>query len=351
MSLIELEVEDLRCLQKVELDLHPRVNLILGPNGSGKTSLLEALYLLGRGRSFRTRHTERLIRHGARRLRAIARTNEAIPSTIGFGFDRESGAEARIDRRAVRSFTELAEAVPVQAVDPGIHRLVEEGPGHRRRWLDWGVFHVEPGFVGHWLDFSRVLKQRNAALRQRADPTPWDAEFARLGEGLAESRVRALQALAPHWQHIVAALLGREVTLSYFRGWSQDQTLSESLVIHRASDRERGRTTSGPHRFDVLLRWESHAAREVLSRGQQKLLGAALALAMARLVGSGERRPPLLLLDDPAAELDLSLAENLVRETSSLGGQLILTALHAGDSPFGAPDRVFHVEQGRVHQL
>jgi DNA replication and repair protein RecF len=361
MSLAGLEVDDLRCLQRSELNLHPRVNLIVGANGSGKTSLLEAIYLLGRGRSFRTRHTERLIRLGAERLNVLGRLEGGSSDdfggiggarVVGVGCERSSGAvQARIDRRDAESLAELSTTLPVQVLDPGIHRLVEEGPSYRRKWLDWGVFHVEHGFVGRWANYSRVLKQRNAALQQAQPLAPWDAELAKQGEALSEARSRALDTVRPFWTQTVAALLEKEVSLGYFRGWSQEQSLAESLAAHVDRDRERGLTQYGPHRFDVTLKVEGRPARDVLSRGQQKLLGAAMSLAMAKLVSSGERQPAMLLLDDPAAELDAEHTAALVREIHSLKGQMVITALRLDQHEFGSPDRMFHVEQGRVKEL
>jgi len=239
----------------------------------------------------------------------------------------------------------------VQVVDPGIHRLVEEGPAYRRRWLDWGVFHVEPGFVRAWTEHARTLKQRNAALRRNADPSPWEPDLVRHGTLLSVARARTMQLLEPYWQQTLTALLGEPVSLGYYQGWSAEHSLSESLAAHRSRDLERGSTGQGAHRFDVRLTMGGRIAREVLSRGQQKLVGAALAIAMARLAGSGGRRPPTLLLDDPAAELDRPHTDALVSQIRSLKGQLIVTALHAEEARFGDPDRAFHVEQGRVTTL
>jgi DNA replication and repair protein RecF len=351
VSLLALEVEGLRCLKPTALELHTHVNLITGANGAGKTSLLEALYLLGRGRSFRTRHTEKLVAHDASRLTVFGRTDEPNFPTVGLGYDRQTGLQARVGGRDARSLAELSEAFPVQIVDPGIHRLVEEGPAYRRRWLDWGVFHVEPGFVYAWTEYTRTLKQRNAALKRRADPSPWEPDLVRHGTALSMARARTTQLLEPYWQQTLTALLGEPVSLSYYQGWSQDKTLAETLTAQRARDLETGSTGQGAHRFDVRLTLDGRSAREVLSRGQQKLLGAALALAMARLAGSGGRRAPTLLLDDPAAELDREHTDALVSEIRTLRGQLVVTALHPEEARFGDPDRAFHVEQGRVTTL
>src|SRR5882762_5959443 len=223
MSLIELTVEDLRCVQHAELALDPQRNLIWGSNGSGKTSLLESIFLLGRGRSFRTRNSERLIRHGQPRLTVFGRTDGIPQQAVGVQVARAGGTTARISGATAGSLTELSQAFPVQVIDPGVHKLVEEGGFRRRRWMDWAVFHVEPGFADLWVRYTRAVKQRNAALRHQAvQAAAWDPELARLGELIAEARRGMLEQMQPAWRQAVVALSGLEVDLHYSRGWSQD---------------------------------------------------------------------------------------------------------------------------------
>jgi DNA replication and repair protein RecF len=348
MSLIELTVEDLRCLQRAELALDPRRNLIWGSNGSGKTSLLEGIFLLGRGRSFRTRNSERLIRHGQPRLTVFGRTDGTAAQAVGVEVSRR-GTTARINGATARSLTELSQAFPVQVIDPGVHKLVEEGGFRRRRWMDWAVFHVEPGFGDLWVRYARAVKQRNAALRhQPAQAYAWDPEVARLGELIAGSRRSLLDELQPVWRRAVTALSGLDVELHYSRGWSQDVPLSQALTDSRARDESKGHTHSGPHRADVFVRLGGRPAREVLSRGQQKLVAIAMTLAQIQLLQERTSLAPTLLLDDPAAELDGSHLLRFIEEVGRLNCQLVLTSLHPQSDLFGRPERVFHVEQGRV---
>ncbi len=381
MSLASLRLQNIRCLESAELALHPRLNLVVGANGSGKTSLLEAIYLLGRGRSFRTRYTEQLIRHGQEKcwvagqvipidegpwgpssLHAVgAAPGRVVTATSGQGADpdlrghrldlrcdRTEGVRGRIDGQPVSSLAVLAQAFAVQIIDPGIHRLLEEGPTRRRRWLDWAVFHVEPAFIEQWQRYGRALRQRNAALSSGADPGPWETELAPLGEQLSASRARVIAGLQPRWAEALQTLGAVEASLEYQRGWSEGEPLAEHLARQRDRDRPFGRTRHGPHRFDVLVRLSGRAAREVVSRGQQKLLGAAMTLALTRYVADAAGAVPTLLLDDPAAELDAHHSRALLDATEALGGQRIVTALQTADLPGTQADRVFHVEQGRV---
>ncbi|MEO0318934.1 MAG: hypothetical protein RL404_2611, partial [Pseudomonadota bacterium] len=299
MGLASLRIEQLRCLASASLTLAPHLTVIQGPNGSGKTSLLESIFMAGRGRSFRTRMTERLISRGEDFLRVIAETTDPI-HRIGFEYRREGSYLARLNGRDVETLAELPTAFFVEVIDPDIHRLIEGGPAERRRWLDWGVFHVEQRFLPHWLRYTRALRQRNAALKSGQDPSVWDAAVAEQGEYVAEMRSQWLESLRPAWQRAVRQLSGLDVELGYSRGWSQDRSLRDALAESLDRDRDRGTTFSGPHRADISLRWQGAAARDVLSRGQQKLVAAALILAQLGRLRELQPAPPTLLLDDPA---------------------------------------------------
>jgi DNA replication and repair protein RecF len=233
-------------LQSVEVDLDPQFTLISGPNASGKTSLLEAIYVLGRGRSFRTRRLDHLIRRGATRFIVfgeVESTNGACPSASRAA----SGMRARIGGTPAASLAELALMLPVQIIDPEVHKLIEEGPSRRRRYLDWGVFHVEPGFVATWQRYQQVLRQRNAALKarqNRAIVSAWDADLLRYGEEITRARQRYIERLGLQVQGLTRSLLDMEIELGYRTGWPRQQSFAEALAQSwaRISTAERRRS-------------------------------------------------------------------------------------------------------------
>lgn len=353
MSLERLGIESFRCIEHAELELDGRCNLISGQNASGKTSLLEAIFFLGRGRSFRTARSDALVRRGADSFILTGRVNaggrvQPLGMRVGVG-----GMEARFAGRPVTGIAELATVLPVQAVDPEVHRLVEGGPQERRRYLDWGVFHVEPGFVADWRRYQRALKQRNAALRSGQSPAvirAWDPELIEAGEHVARQRAEYLERLRPAVASVSERLLGARLELGLSHGWSAERSLSEATAASWARDAERGLTHAGPHRADIAVRFEGQLARDRVSRGQQKLAAAAMLLGQLKCDAEEGSSVAALLVDDPAAELDSENLEKLLREMVALPAQLFVTALDASNAALELlPEgRRFHVEHGKV---
>lgn len=351
MSLAELRIQNLRCVESAALEFSPELNLIAGPNGAGKTSILEAIFLLGRGRSFRTRSSEKLIRHGQASLTVFGQTGNPNPHSAGVEVSRE-GTRARIDGRDAESLLALSSVLPVQSIDPDIHKLIDQGPERRRRWLDWLVFHVEPSFGAHWARYQRALRQRNAALKiPGTQASLWDGALVEHGDAITAARRAAIQRLHPYLETLFARFSGLEVSVAFQSGWLQEQSLGEALKLGSERDRERGTTTSGPHRADVVLRVKGRSARETLSRGQQKLTAVAMIIAQLKLLRAESGTEATLLLDDPAAELDARNLTLLFDELGALNCQMIATSLNPETTLFQAPKTLFHVEQGRVIRL
>ena len=356
MSLDSLGVEDFRCIETAELDLHGRCNIISGENASGKTSLLEAIFVLGRGRSFRTASADALIRAGRPCFQLTAKVRGGgLVRPLGLRFGKE-GFEARFGGRPVSGLAELATVLPAQAIDPEVHRLIEGGPQERRRFLDWGVFHVEPNFVEHWKRYQRALRQRNAALRTGqsvAVVRAWDPELVDAGDLVAGARARYVDTLRPHVAAVAERLLGAPLEIGLHQGWASDRSLGESLEAAWPKDQERGLTHTGPHRADLSVRFAGAPARDRISRGQQKLAASALLLGQLRCDAELGSSVAALLVDDPAAELDAGNLERLLHEVVELPAQLFLTALDPGNPALaGLPEgHRFHVEHGAVTRL
>jgi DNA replication and repair protein RecF len=351
VSLSRLQVTDFRCLQSAELLPDSHFTLISGPNASGKTSLLEAIYILGRGRSFRTRRLEHLIRSGAESFVVFGEVDTAT-RRVPMGVEgSRKGVRAQIDGDKPSSLAELALFLPVQIIDPEVHHLIDEGPSRRRRFLDWGVFHVEQSFVGHWQRYSQVLKQRNAAIKTRQPRSVvsvWDTDLVRSGELLSAARARYVDLLTPPAEAIGRHLLGMHLALSYRNGWLKGQTMADALQHSWNQDMEAGATQVGPHRAELGIRLDGMPVRDRISRGQQKLLAAALLIAQLKLFPEESAVQPSLLLDDPAAELDDERLASLIQEVSSQSVQLIVTTLHGEFAAFGEPGCRYRVNQGQV---
>ena len=351
MSLWRMQVTDFRCLHQAEVEYDPKFTLVSGPNASGKTSLLEAIYVLGRGRSFRTRRLDHLIRSGSERM-VIFGEIDIGERHLALGVEGSAdGLRAKVAGEKAGSLAELASVFPVQIIDPEVHRLIEEGPSRRRRFMDWGVFHVEPQFVRHWQSYHQVLKQRNAALR-RGEPRPvvcaWDADLIRYGELLSGARTRYVDQLIAQARPLGREMLEMELDLGYRLGWARNFGLQEALELSWAQDQESGSTQVGPQRAELVIRLDGMGVKDRISRGQQKLLAAALLIAQLKLFPDDAPIQPTLLLDDPAAELDDVRLAGLIEQVRQQHVQLIVTTLHSEFAAFGRPGRRYRLDGGVV---
>lgn len=360
MLIRRLQLQSFRCFATIDLLPAPGFNLVTGDNGSGKTSVLEAVHLMGHGRSFRGRVRDGLVRHGDPALQVVVEWQAANGNDRRAGL-RHSGSawEARLDGGPVAHLGELCAALAVVSFEPGSHALVEGGGDIRRRYVDWGLFHVEPAFLPIWRRYARALKQRNALLRQgdRSGLDAWEHELGQAGEALAEHRDAYAARLQPHFEAAVAELLpaAGAGTLSMQPGWRrQDVGLTDALLLARERDRQAGHTTLGPHRADLRLILRDIPGREALSRGQAKLVALALLLAQARHLAGHAGDWPVLQLDDLGAELDRKHQARVLHSLAASGAQVFVTGTEvpAGlEAHLGAPAARFHVEHGTVSRM
>lgn len=360
MFLTRLTVSNLRNLAAVELRPDPGLNLVLGDNGAGKTSLLEAIHLLAYGRSFRGRVRDGLVRTGAPALEVFAEWEE--PRARRRAGLRHTGQAwtGRLDGDSVEQLGDLCAALAAITFEPGSHALVTAGSEARRRFLDWGLFHVEhdgdEAFRPVWRRYTRALKQRNALLKQRAPAgqlDAWDAELVQAAEPLDRQRRAYIDRLQPRLQALTGDLVPQlgEGCFDYRPGWRADQMpLADALLVARERDLAAGFTSVGPHRADWRIEHAQRPGGEALSRGQAKLTALACLLAQAEDYAARRGHWPVFLLDDLTAELDRGHQERLLARLHASGAQVFVTGTEAprGLEATGWIPTVFHVEHGRV---
>ena len=358
MRLEQLRVRNLRCLVDVDIALDAGINLFVGPNGAGKTSILEAAFLLSHARSFRSGAKDALLQRGADQLSVYAelKRGDERRSRLGLG-RRGSRWEAKVDGDGV-AIGQLVRECAVVCFEPGSHALIAGGAEERRRYLDWGVFHVEHDFLAVWRRYQRALKQRNSLLRSGQGSSdelfaPWEAELAQNAHQIDRYRQSYLDLLRPKLLTSIDALLPELGTcdLRYRRGWLEDEDLSAQLRQHRSRDLVRGHTTSGAHRADWSIAFAAAPLREHLSRGQEKLTALACVLAQAELFAEHLGEWPVVCLDDLASELDQTHQAAVVAQLTAGGAQILLTGTEMPASLSTTPSRVFHVEQGQLSRL
>lgn len=363
MVLTQLRLHNFRCFSTAKLHFTRNTAVVYGDNASGKTSLLEAIFYLAQGRSFRTANPQGLIKRQTNSFRVVGQLTAKDRDTM-MGVERNPQQQMlRLAGKSVKSWAAMAQALPVQLIDAEIHRLLAEGPRYRRRFLDWGAFHVEHGFLDCWRRYQRALRQRNEALRRQAparERQVWDIELAQSGEQLSGLRERYLAKLTPLVAKLARdILLLDKIDLQYRTGWPAGADLLPTLQTHAQRDLQYGNSHYGPHRAEVTLRVDGIKAQENLSRGQHKVLSACLVLAQGRVLTEMTEQLPVLLLDDLAAELD---AEHLARFMAALDdqpGQKLFTAITPDSLPLryssiittaSEKTDLFHVERGQVHK-
>lgn len=310
MSLSLLNLHGLRNLLPIEMTPSSRINVISGANGSGKTSLLEGIHILGMGRSFRTRQLKHAIQADEPHMTLYGRLSGEPEVTLGvrrLRSQRELELRLKGDKNA--RLAELVEAMPLQLINPDAFRLLEGSPSGRREFLDWGVFHVKHDFLRIWKRTRRALKHRNALLRrgriQPQEMAVWEQELAIWGEQMDTLRLAWFSDFLPVFEETLKVLLPLPgLSLYYARGWDKERTLSTVLHDSRLTDQQMGFTQQGPQRADLRIRINKQPAVEVLSRGQQKLVVSALKLAQGRFLERTAQRQCIYLIDDLPAELD-----------------------------------------------
>jgi len=322
--LTQFQVISFRNLTSLTLSPAPGINAIVGRNGAGKSSVLEAIHALSAGHSFRTRKARELIAHNADSftVSGLLQDRKGREHRCGMRKYNNGDTELRLNYEPVRSMAIISRAIPVKALTPDSHSLIQDGPTARRQFIDWGAFHENEDFFAHWKHFRRALAQRNQTLRTgspEAEIVSWNEEFASAGSWIDQCRADYLDLLRPRFEELLAQLTQEfHVKLTYKRGFSEERSLLETLEKNIRQHQRFRTTTDGPHRAELAMTVGDHQARQVLSRGQQKLVVYALHLAQLDVLHNDAERHAIVLCDDLASELD---AENVTRVLTLLASK------------------------------
>lgn len=357
MSLNKLDIYSLRNIQKASIEPATGINLIVGKNASGKSSLLEAVYILGRARSFRAKKIQQVIKINKQELIVSGKVNHKNKEQLSLGIKLNGRqCEIRINQEN-KDRAELAYSFPVLLIHPKSYLLLDGSPQIRREFLDWGIFNIDKNFLKHWRTYKKILQQRNALLKSKQikQIDVWNTELIQYGTIVSKHRKEYLEKLTPIFIKISQYFFHfTKIELNYLTGLSETDCFKTSLANDFQKDVRYGFTHSGPHRSDFQLKVNNQLAKDFVSRGQLKLLMLALKLAQVKLTNLENKNDICVLIDDLSAELDVDNRTRLLSFLDGLKCQVFLTAtelVNFGDLTQLNEIKVFHVKHGEIELI
>ncbi|NAW59414.1 MULTISPECIES: DNA replication/repair protein RecF [unclassified Vibrio] len=358
MPLSRLIIQQFRNIKACDIALSPGFNFLIGPNGSGKTSVLEAVYLLGHGRSFKSSLTGRVIQNQCDELFVHGRflNSDQFELPIGINKQRDGSTEVKIGGQTGQKLAQLAQVLPLQLIHPEGFDLLTDGPKHRRAFIDWGVFHTEAAFYDAWGRFKRLNKQRNALLKTATryrELSYWDQQMAVLAEQISAWRAEYVEQMKGVAESICQTFLPEfDIQLKYYRGWDKETPYQEILEKNFERDQALGYTFSGPNKADLRIKVNGTPVEDVLSRGQLKLMVCALRVAQGQHLTDKTGKQCIYLIDDFASELDSQRRKRLADCLKATGAQVFVSSITDSQIADMRDDsgRLFHVEHGVIEQ-
>jgi len=358
MCLLKLDIYSVRNILKESITPSSAINFVYGENASGKSSFIEAIFILGRAKSFRSTTIKSVINFAENYLIVSAQTLQTNGSNIHLGIQLDGkNFEIRINQQPKQKRSDLAYALPLQLIHPKSYELLDAGPQIRREFLDWGVFNDEENFLPAWRKFKKALSQRNSLLKTKrtGQINVWDKELVYYGTIVDSYRQQYLKKLKPVFIKIINRFLAIDgIDLKLVSGWDTAKELSQILIEDLDKDQRYGFTHSGPHRGDFQLLVNNRLARDFVSRGQLKLLVMSLKLAQVQLLANEQGNIGCILIDDFAAELDVTNRAKLLSYLVEMNCQVFITGTEMedfGDLSNTENYKMFHVEHGNIKQV
>lgn len=359
MRVKKLNVSHFRNLSNISISPGPNINFIFGENGSGKTSLLESIYYLGHARSFRTPHKNKLIQQSQTEFVLYTELDKPDPKPNSIGVQCGiSDQQIHVNKKAENSKSLLVKTLPIQIINPDVHKIIEEAPRYRRKFIDWGVFHVEPSFVELWPQYQQALKQRNAALKKNWDYQlikHWDDHLIQITDRITEIKIQYLKLLNKQIRDLLKDVADfQTLRLDYYRGWSEKKSFQSALQDSWEMDVKKGITSVGVHRADLKISNHGELIKHTVSRGQQKFIACLLKIAQAKLYHKMTKQSVVILVDDIASELDATNLKMIIDFLMDTDTQLFITAISKSQLiPYMSRTnfKMFHVEHGKISEV
>jgi len=362
MSINELIVTNVRNIQYSKLSFTAQHNLLTGSNGSGKTTILEALFILGVGKSFRPIDKKSIINNTSEELIVTGVVENTLPlyasNTVRVGVTKSLNGKtsAKIAGEPIKRLSELPALFPVMVLEPNSVELLEGGPSIRRQFIDWGVFHVEHRYISQLRLFNDGLKQRNALLKTSGTRYPqfkyWDQQIIPAAHEVLTFRIDYFEQLILEINRLLPLFFddSQNIKIHLKHGWDNTHDFGDILRDGFEKDKQFGFTRSGPHKMEMVVQYGNYLAKDYLSRGQKKLIVYVLKLAQAALMRRLSGRNLTLLLDDLPSELDTASCEKVCTELLEIGCQTFITSVHTSSLITNIKNilnpKMFHVKHG-----
>lgn len=358
MKITHLTLCNFRNYKELSFTFSPKINCILGGNAQGKTNLLEALYLLSTGRSFRTPHLNHLIRHGASSFHVEAEiVRDGVTQRLKIGYDGQT-REIIHNHTPLKSSAHLFGLLPVIIYSPEDIHLISGPPAKRRRFLDMLIAQYDPLYVFHLIRYFRAMKQRNFLLKTHTHTTlsNWEEQMSLSASYLIESREKALHSLLPTIQRVLSFLteeadhiqIGYETDFALKkRGSALAEFYAKQYANGRAKEMRFGSTLIGPHKDDIAIHLNGKEAKIYSSEGQKRSCSLAFRLSEWERLNEHAGESPLMCLDDFGSHLD-EKRQAILQERLPTFGQVFLTTPQSLPEPLANTALTLTIQEGEI---